>query len=92
MLTLDTDDGTLAVPETATVEEAAAIAAAIGTHLRDQQAAAAALAAQAGEAETWDGKRWAYAGRLEGLTGRGERVPANAPTDEWAASGRTERF
>ena len=91
MLTLETDDGTLTVPETASVEEAAAIAAAIGTHLRDQQAAAAALAAQS-EDVTWEGKRWAYAGRLDGLTGRAERVPASAPTDEWTASGRTERF
>jgi hypothetical protein len=88
---LETEAGTLTLPPTATAEEAAAIAAAVGTHLSDQQAAAAALAAQSGE-ETWEGKRWGYAGRLEAVQGRAERVPANAPTDEWTASGRTERF
>jgi hypothetical protein len=86
-------DGALSIPQTASPEEAAAIAAVVGAHLRDQQlAAAAAMAAAAEGEETWDGKRWAYAGRLEGLTGRTERVPQGAPTDGWTASGRTERF
>ncbi|USZ77676.1 acc operon protein [Halorussus vallis] len=81
---------TIDVPEDATDEEAAAIAAAIGAHLRAQEAAAAA-AAEA-EAETWDDKRWGFAGRLRGLQGRAARVPRGAPTDAWAASGRTDRY
>jgi len=85
-------DSELSIPASATAEEAAAIAAAVGAHLRDQQMAAV-VAATAGEGEeTWDGERWQYAGRLGGLTSRTERVPRNAPTDGWTASGRTERF
>jgi len=86
-----TDGGTLAVPADATAEEAAAIAAAVGAHLRDQEAAAATAAAGAGDAEdTWDGRRWQFAGRLEGLGGLGGRVPRDAPTDGWTAVGRLE--
>jgi hypothetical protein len=84
-------DGDLTIPDDATDEEAAAIAAAIGSHLR-AQAAAAAAAAEDDEAESWQGKRWAFAGRLRGLQGRAGRVPKRAPTDAWAASGRTDRF
>jgi hypothetical protein len=78
------------IPDDATDEEAAAIAAAIGAHLRAQEAAAAAAAAD--DEETWQGKRWSFAGRLRGLQGRAGRVPKSAPTDAWAASGRTDRF
>jgi hypothetical protein len=84
-------DGDLTIPDDATDEEAAAIAAAIGSHLR-AQAAAAAAAAEDDEAESWQGKRWAFAGRLRGLQSRAGRVPKSAPTDAWAASGRTDRF
>jgi hypothetical protein len=91
-MNLESEPGTLSLPPTATDEEAAAIAVAIGAYIRDQRAAAAALATQADEEETWDGKRWKYAGRLEGTQGRAERVPADAPTDEWTASSRAERF
>jgi hypothetical protein len=83
-------DGDLTIPDDATDEEAAAIAAAIGSHLRAQ--AAVAAAAEDDEEETWDGKRWAFAGRLRGLQGRDGRVPKSAPTDAWAASGRMDRF
>ncbi|WP_348610494.1 acc operon protein [Halobaculum rarum] len=78
----------LTLPDDADDEEAAAILAAVGAHVRDSEAAAAA----AGGEETWDGKRWAFAGRLEALGGRGARVPRGAPTDAWTASGRTDRF
>ena len=78
----------LDIPDDATDEEAAAIVAAIGAHLRAQEAAAAA---EDGDA-SWDEKRWAFAGRLRGLQGRAGRVPRDAPTDAWAASGRTDRF
>ncbi|MWG35745.1 acc operon protein [Halomarina oriensis] len=76
----------------ADAEEAAAIVAAVRAHLR-AQAAAAAAASDDGEA-TWDGERWAYAGRLEatGRRGRRRRVPSSAPRDAWAASGRSDRF
>jgi len=85
------DDGRLTVPRAATDEEATAIAAAIGAHLRDQEVAAAAAAAAAGEGgESWDGKRFWFAGRTEAVSGTARRVPLNAPTDEWTTAGRLE--
>ncbi|MCL7417952.1 MAG: acc operon protein [Halalkalicoccus sp.] len=74
------------IPDDASEAEAAAIAAAIGSHLRAQEAA--------GEADeaTWEGERWTFAGRIEGLNGRRVRVPNGAPTDRWAAAGRTDRM
>ncbi|SEL47193.1 acc operon protein [Haloferax larsenii] len=81
----------LSIPDDADPEEAAAIVAAVGAHMRDQAAAAAAAAAN-GDEETWNEKRWQYAGRLESVTGCGRRVPSGAPTNAWAASGRTDRF
>jgi hypothetical protein len=93
-LELETVDGTLAVPADATPAQAAAIAAAIGTHLHDQHAAAHARA-EADDAEdepTWDGERFQFAGRVEGLTGNSVRVPRNAPTDKWTATGRLDRY
>jgi hypothetical protein len=81
---------TLEIPEDATEAEAAAIAAAIGAHLRDQEVAAVAAAADSEPADTWDGKRFAFAGRIEGLTGTPRRVPRNAPTDDWTAAGRLD--
>ncbi|AFK20162.1 propionyl-CoA carboxylase subunit PccX [Haloferax mediterranei ATCC 33500] len=80
----------LSIPDDADSEEAAAIAAAVGAHLHDQTAAAVAAAAD--EEETWDEKRWQYAGRLDSVTGCARRVPSGAPTNAWAASGRTDRF
>lgn len=84
-------DADLRIPDDASDEEAAAIAAAIGAHLRAREAAAAA-AEDEEEDETWQGRRWAFAGRLRGTQGRAGRVPASAPTDAWTASGRTDRF
>ncbi|MFC4448183.1 acc operon protein [Halorussus aquaticus] len=84
------DGADLVVPDDATDEEAAAIAAAIGAHLRAQ--AAAAAAAESDDGETWRDRRWSFAGRLRGLQGRAGRVPESAPTDAWTASGRTDRF
>jgi hypothetical protein len=78
----------LTLPDDADAEEAAAIVAALGAHLRDQAAAAAA----GGEEETWQDRKWAYAGRVESLQGRRTRVPSGAPTDAWTASGRADRF
>lgn len=76
----------LAILDSASEEEAAAIAAAIGSHLRAEEA-------EAGEdTETWDGERWGFAGRIERTQGRRVRVPTSAPTDRWAAAGRAARF
>lgn len=78
----------LSLPADADAAEAAAIAAAVGAHLRDQEAAAAA----ADEEETWQEKRWSFAGRVQSLQGRTVRVPRDAPTNAWSAAGRTDRF
>jgi hypothetical protein len=80
----------LTIPDDADDAEAAAIAAAVGAHLTDQQAAAAAAAAET--EPTWEGKRWAFTGRMESIQGRSIRVPEGAPTDAWAAAGRADRF
>lgn len=48
--------------------------------------------AAAGEQETWDGKRWTFAGRIEATQGRSLRVPVEAPTDAWMAAARTDRM
>lgn len=80
----------LDIPETADEEEAAAIAVAIGAHLHDHALAAAAAAAS-GE-ESWDGKRWSFAGRVRSQQQRTVRVPRDAPTNPWTAAGRTDRF
>lgn len=77
---------TLELPESASEDEAAAIAAAINSHLRAEEAAAS------DDTETWDGERWSFAGRIEATQGRRVRVPTDAPTDRWAVAGRTERF
>lgn len=77
------------VPDDASPTEAAAIVAAIGAHVRDQEAAAAA--AERDEV-TWHGRKWAFAGRLASVRGATARVPDEAPTDAWTAAGRTDRF
>jgi len=87
---LGTGDLSIEIPPSATAEEAAAIVAAVGAHVRDREAAAAAAAASA--EPFWDDDRFAFAGRIEQLQGRSVRVPADAPRDAWAASGRTDRF
>ncbi|WP_101294818.1 acc operon protein [Halegenticoccus soli] len=79
----------LDLPTDADSEEAAAIVAAIGAHLRDQELAAAAAA---GGEDSWDGEKWTFAGRIRQLQARTVRVPDGAPTDAWAAAGRTDRF
>jgi len=83
----------LNVPDDADDAEAAAIAAAVGAHVHDGYlAAAAAAAGAADETETWADRKWAFAGRIDGLQGRSIRVPETAPTDAWTASSRTDRF
>jgi hypothetical protein len=82
-----TDDSeNLRVPSTATPQEAAAITAAVHAHLAAEEAAAEEASA------TWDGKRFQFAGRIAAVTGIPRRVPRGAPTDEWTALGRSDRF
>jgi len=83
-------DVSVDVPDDATPEEAAAIVAAVGAHVRDREAAAAAAAASG--APSWEGHRFAFAGRIAQLQGRTVRAPAGAPQDAWTASGRADRF
>ncbi|MFC6824609.1 hypothetical protein [Halopelagius fulvigenes] len=82
----------LSIPDDADEAEAAAIAAAVAAHIRDGELAAAAAAAAEETEKTWDGKRWTFAGRLEGVSGRSARVPDGAPTNGWAAAARADRF
>lgn len=79
----------LTLPPDADESEAAAIVAAVGAHLRDQEAAAAAAEDQ--EA-TWEDSRWAFTGRIESLQSRTVRVRNGTPTDAWTAAGRTDRL
>ena len=76
-----------AIPDDADSDEAAAIDAVLGSHLTDRE-----RAATADETVTWDGRRWAFTGRVEALQARRVRIPRDAPTDAWAATGRTDRF
>jgi hypothetical protein len=71
-------------------EEAAAIAAAIGTYLRREELAAASEDIDRGWEEP--GRQWAFAGRMRGVGGRSVRVPEDCPTDPWTAAGRTDRM
>ncbi|WP_440769048.1 hypothetical protein [Natronorubrum sp. DTA28] len=84
-------DVALELPDDANDEEAAAIVAAVGAHLHDHALAVAAAAA-ADDEETWDEKRWAFAGRIQAQQSRTVRVPRDAPTNVWSAAGRTDRF
>ncbi|MDS0294587.1 acc operon protein [Halogeometricum luteum] len=86
------EDVELSIPETADEEEAAAIVAAVGAHLRDRRAAAAAAAAASDGEESWDGEKWSFAGRLDGVGRPAARVPDGAPREKWSAAGRTDRF
>ena len=87
MATSRSENVDLQVPADATSEEAAAIVAAIGAHLR----AEAATEDEEGEA-TWHGERWSFAGRVDRLQNRQVRVPESAPRNAWAAAGRTGRM
>ncbi len=78
---------TVELPDDATAEEAAAIAAAVGAHLRDRELAAAAT-----DEGGWEGRRWAFAGRLAAHGDEPGRIPRSAPTDPWLAASRVDRF
>lgn len=69
----------------ASPDEAAAIVAALRLHLADHTE-------DGTDDATWIGRKWAFAGRVAGLRGRSVRLPDGAPTDAWAAIGRTDRL
>ena len=87
---------TVSIPDDATADEAAAIVAAITAHLNDRERAAVIALATAAEKseddETRDGDRWAFAGRIDSLSGRRlQRVSDRLPRDDWSAAGRIGR-
>jgi hypothetical protein len=75
------------IPESATDDEAVAIAAVIRAHL-----AALEAASETDEGPDWNDRRWRFAGRVSSLQRRRVRVPRAAPEDDWAAAGRTARM
>lgn len=78
----------LTLPKRATDEEAAAIAAAIGAHLQDRAAAAAATADDGGRTE----QPWTLVGRIEASGGTASHVPETAPADAWTVAARQDRL
>jgi len=85
-LSLADGTATLSIPDTATRGEAAALACAIGAHLNDQLAAAAA--AQGGPRSA---NRWALASRY-GARSRGDLPRRVKRGEEWKMAGRTRRW
>jgi hypothetical protein len=77
--------------DTADESEAAAIAVAIGAHIRDQEVAAAAAASD-DDRPAWEGRRWAFSGRVARSQRRHVRVPDGAPDDAWTTAGRADRL
>ncbi len=76
----------------AEADEAAAVAVAIGVHLRDQELVAAAGTRAGGDEASWAGRRWAFAGRLDRSRDAPVRVSHGTPTDPWTAAGRADRL
>ncbi|MFB6229313.1 MAG: acc operon protein, partial [Halobacteriales archaeon] len=61
------------VPDSATPEEAAVIAAAVGAYLDAGQDAPAGD--EQGKTDGWDGDSWRFRGRMEALQSRSVDVP-----------------
>lgn len=76
----------LSIPSGASPEEAAAIAAAIDSHLQTVEES------QESDGRDWHGRRWRFTGQMETIQGRTVRVPRRAPLSPWRAAGRTGRF
>ena len=72
------------VPDDADEEEAAAIVAAVSAYLAEEDAEASE--------ETWEGKRWTFAGRTDAVVGQSLRPRDGTPTDAWTAAGRADRL
>ena len=75
----------MSLPDDADADEAAAIVAALSAYLQEQESASE-------DVPSWEGKRWQFAGRVNAIQRREVRVPTEAPTDAWTASGRTDRM
>jgi hypothetical protein len=84
------DDAQASVAGDPTRSEVAAIAAAIAAR-RAERTRALAQAAAAGDIG-WTGRRWQFAGRIDRLQDQDARPTDGAPTDPWAAAGRTQRM
>ena len=82
----------LRIPPQASDREAAAIAAAIGAHLRDGEPTTTDDDRDEAIARSWQGRRWAFAGRMQQVQGRAVRPARGAPLSGWAAAGRTDRM
>ncbi|MDR9429949.1 MAG: acc operon protein [Natronomonas sp.] len=76
----------LDIPDDADEAEAAAITAVFRT-----LAAEAEATASQGSTEP-PRERWGFTGRIEALQSCRVRAPIDAPRDDWAAAGRTDRF
>ncbi len=79
----------LRLPPDAEPAEAAAIAAAVEALLAEEARAAVDGAAAD---DPWQGRRYAFAGRLAKVNAAPGRVPDGAPADPWSAAGRSGRF
>jgi hypothetical protein len=80
-----------ALADDADADEAAAVAAAIGAHIRDQELAAAAAAGEDSGPNWADGK-WEFASKVARKRRRSVRVQTDAPKDPWTAAGRADRM
>ncbi len=76
----------------ADADEAAAVAVAIGAHIRDLEQRAAVVAAESATDAGWTGRKWAYADRLDRRSGRTVGVTDETPRDPWTAAGRADRL
>jgi hypothetical protein len=86
-MSVDPED--LDLPDHADADEAAAIAVAIEAHLSALRADADGDGA---DEPAWDGRKWAFAGRMDRLTQRAVRVRDTTPADPWTAAGRLDRL
>lgn len=82
-------DSRLTVPESASPDEAAAIVAAVEAHLAAERRTDTGSSS---EEPAWTGRRWRFAARIETTQSRSVRVPLDAPSDDWTAAGRTDRY
>lgn len=78
-------DRTLTVPDTATPEETAAIAAAIGAHLSANQSADKTPSEENRDA-------WQFTGRVAALNKQCSHDRGSAPADPWTAAHRLSRL
>jgi hypothetical protein len=75
--------------DSADATQAAAVAVAIGAHLRDR---AVSAGTDSTDREEWIGRKWAFADRLDRRRDHGVRIPRRTPTDPWTAADRTDRL